>query len=158
MYKMTNKKVITKENNVRIKDDVLISRLNTAFKKFDIGDTSKNTFLVHLLKLGVATYEKEWKDSGAVKNETTTLLDAIHEHTKRMNFFIKFSKPFIEETYANNEINQLLLLRMYHKMIEKMSPEEKQEFKETAEYYDKLPKEFELSKKKMMDYYRFKVE
>ena len=155
---MTNKKVITKENNVRIKDDMLISRLNTAFKKFDIGDTSKNTFLVHLLKLGVATYEKEWKDSWAVKNETTTLLDAIHEHTKRMNFFIKFSKPFIEETYANNEINQLLLLRMYHKMIEKLSPEEKREFKETAEYYDKLPKEFELSKKKMMDYYRFKVE
>ena len=155
---MTNKKVITKENNVRIKDDVLTSRLNTAFKKFDIGDTSKNTFLVHLLKLGVATYEKEWKDSWAVKNETTTLLDAIHEHTKRMNFFIKFSKPFIEESYANNEINQLLLLRMYHKMIEEMSPEEKQEFKETAEYYDKLPKEFELSKKKMIDYYRFKVE
>ena len=155
---MTNKKVITKENNVRIKDDVLISRLNAAFKKFDIGDTSKNTYLVHLLKLGVATYEKEWKDSWAVKNETTTLLDAIHEHTKRMNFFIKFSKPFIEETYANNEINQLLLLRIYHKMIEGMSPEEKQEFKETAEYYDKLPKEFELSKKKMMDYYRFKVE
>ena len=155
---MTNKKVITKENNVRIKDDVLISRLNTAFKKFDIGDTSKNTFLVHLLKLGVATYEKEWKDSWAVKNETTTLLDAIHEHTKRMNFFIKFSKPFIEETYANNEINQLLLLRMYHKMIENLSTEEKQEFKETVEYYDKLPKEFELSKKKMIDYYRFKVE
>ena len=155
---MTKKKLITKENNVRIKDDELISRLNTAFTKFDIGDTSKNTFLVYLLKIGVATYEKQWKDNWAIKNETTTLLDAIHEHTKRMNFFIKFSKPFIEETYANNEINQTLLLRMYRNMLDKLSPEEKQAFKEVVEYYDKLPKEFEISKKKMIDYYRFKVE
>lgn len=155
---MTKKKLITKENNVRIKDEELISRLNVAFEKFDIGDTSKNTFLVYLLKLSLNTYQKQWKDNWALKNETTTLLDAIHEHTKRMNFFIKFSKPFIEETYANNEINQLLLLRMYHKMLDKLSPEEKQEFKEVVEYYDKLPKEFEISKKKMIDYYRFKVE
>ncbi len=155
---MTKKKLITKENNVRIKDDELISRLNTTFTKFDIGDTSKNTFLVYLLKIGVATYEKQWKDNWAIKNETTTLLDAIHEHTKRMNFFIKFSKPFIEETYANNEINQTLLLRMYRNMLDKLSPEEKQVFKEVVEYYDKLPKEFEISKKKMIDYYRFKVE
>ena len=155
---MTKKKLITKENNVRIKDEELISKLNVAFEKFDIGDTSKNTFLVYLLKLGLNTYQKQWKDNWALKNETTTLLDAIHEHTKRMNFFIKFSKPFIEETYANNEINQLLLLRMYHKMLAKLSPEEKQEFKEVVEYYDKLPKEFEISKKKMIDYYRFKVE
>lgn len=155
---MTKKKLITKENNVRIKDEELISKLNVAFEKFDIGDTSKNTFLVYLLKLGLNTYQKQWKDNWALKNETTTLLDAIHEHTKRMNFFIKFSKPFIEETYANNEINQLLLLRMYHKMLDKLSPEEKQEFKEVVEYYDKLPKEFEISKKKMIDYYRFKVE
>lgn len=155
---MTKKKLITKENNVRIKDEELISKLNFAFEKFDIGDTSKNTFLVYLLKLGFNTYQKQWKDNWALKNETTTLLDAIHEHTKRMNFFIKFSKPFIEETYANNEINQLLLLRMYHKMLDKLSPEEKQKFKEVVEYYDKLPKEFEISKKKMIDYYRFKVE
>lgn len=155
---MTKKKLITKENNVRIKDEELISKLNVAFEKFDIGDTSKNTFLVYLLKLGLNTYQKQWKDNWALKNETTTLLDAIHEHTKRMNFFIKFSKPFIEETYANNEINQLLLLRMYHKMLDKLSPAEKQEFKEVVEYYDKLPKEFEISKKKMIDYYRFKVE
>ena len=155
---MTKKKLITKENNVRIKDEELISKLNAAFEKFDIGDTSKNTFLVYLLKLGLNTYQKQWKDNWALKNETTTLLDAIHEHTKRMNFFIKFSKPFIEETYANNEINQLLLLRMYHKMLDKLSPEEKQEFKEVVEYYDKLPREFEISKKKMIEYYRFKVE
>ena len=155
---MTKKKLITKENNVRIKDDELISRLNTAFTKFDIGDTSKNTFLVYLLKIGVATYEKQRKDNWAIKNETTTLLDAIHEHTKRMNFFIKFSKPFIEETYANNEINQTLLLRMYRNMLEEMSPEERKAFNGFVENYDKLPKEFELSKKKMMDYYRFKVE
>ncbi len=155
---MTKKKLITKENNVRIKDDELRSRLNTAFTKYDIGDTSKNTFLVYLLKIGVATYEKQWKDNWAIKNETTTLLDAIHEHTKRMNFFIKFSKPFIEETYANNEINQTLLLRMYRNMLDKLSPEEKQAFKEVVEYYDKLPKELEISKKKMIDYYRFKVE
>lgn len=155
---MTKKKLITKENNVRIKDDELISRLNTAFTKFDIGDTSKNTFLVYLLKIGVATYEKQWKDNWAIKNETTTLLDAIHEHTKRMNFFIKFSKPFIEETYANNEINQSLLLRMYRNMLEEMSPEERKAFNGFVENYDKLPREFELSKKKMIDYYRFKVE
>lgn len=155
---MTKNKLITKENNVRIKDDELISRLNTAFTKFDIGDTSKNTFLVYLLKIGVATYEKQWKDNWAIKNETTTLLDAIHEHTKRMNFFIKFSKPFIEETYANNEINQTLLLRMYRNMLEEMSPEERKAFNGFVENYDKLPREFELSKKKMIDYYRFKVE
>ncbi len=155
---MTKKKLITKENNVRIKDDELISRLNTAFTKFDIGDTSKNTFLVYLLKIGVATYEKQWKDNWAIKNETTTLLDAIHEHTKRMNFFIKFSKPFIEETYANNEINQTLLLRMYRNMLEEMSPEERKAFNGFVENYDNLPREFELSKKKMIDYYRFKVE
>ena len=66
---MTKKKLITKENNVRIKDEELISKLNVAFEKFDIGDTSKNTFLVYLLKLGLNTYQKQWKDDWAYRNE-----------------------------------------------------------------------------------------
>ena len=33
------------------------------------------------------------------------LLDAIHEHIKRMNYFIKFSEPFIQTTYAKNVVS-----------------------------------------------------
>lgn len=93
---MTKKKVITKENNVRIKDGELISRLNTAFTKFDIGDTSKNAFLVYLLKLGLNTYQKQWKDNWAIKNETTTIykqdIEMSENDIKKLPFDFSFKR------------------------------------------------------------------
>lgn len=42
--------------------------------------------------------QKQEKDNWAIQNEKQALLDAIHEHTKRMNYFIKFSKILIEKS------------------------------------------------------------
>lgn len=100
-----NKQLLTKENIVRIKSDKLFDKLKEFYEKFYGGSgVSKNKFFNDVIETGIDVYEKHEKDNWAFKNEKQTILDAIHEHTKRMNYFIKFSKPFIKNTYANIEI------------------------------------------------------
>ena len=99
-------KEITRDNLIRINDEKVIDLLNEMFEKTKNGCQSKNKFFNEIIKLGVQVLQKQEKDNWAIQNEKQTLLDAIHEHTKRMNYFIKFSKPFIQTTYANSEINQ----------------------------------------------------
>ena len=82
-------------------------------KMKDIVYQSKNAFFNDVVRIGIEVLEKQEKDNWAIKNEKQTLLDAIHEHTKRMNYFIKFSKPFIQTAYADSEINQQILLHIF---------------------------------------------
>lgn len=92
-----------------------------------------------------------------MKNETTTLLDAIHEHTKRMNFFIKFSQPFIKTAY-DCEINQMILSVLLNYMIVKMDKTEKEIFFKDLEKYANLRDVFLDKKKELKKYYTYQTE
>ena len=155
-----NKQMLTKENLIRIKDEKVFNKLNEMYGKF-YGDMyiSKNKFFNDILKIGVEVFEKQEKDNWALKNEKQTILDAIHEHTKRMNYFIKFSKPFIKNTYANVEILQEMLRQMYNYFLLKMDRTEKEYFENHFEsYFNKLSNKLEESKQRMFDYYDYEVE
>ena len=135
-------------------------RNNEMYEKF-YGDLhiSKNKFFNDILKIGIEVFEKQEKDNWALQNEKQTILDAIHEHTKRMNYFIKFSKPFIKNTYANVEILQEMLRQMYNYFLLKMDRTEKEYFENHFEsYFNRLPNGLEESKQRMFDYYDYEVE
>ena len=150
---------IQRDNLVRIYDNDLLNKLNEQYTFLQKGITiSRNTFLNKILELGIDVYKKQEDDNWAIKNETTTLLDAIHEHTKRMNFFIKFSQPFIKTAYADCEINQKLLTAIYNYCIEKMDENEREEFLQDINKYVKLPDELYNEKQKLKEYYTYKTE
>ena len=155
-----NKQLLTKENIVRIKSDKLFDKLKEFYEKFYGGSgVSKNKFFNDVIETRIDVYEKHEKDNWAFKNEKQTILDAIHEHTKRMNYFIKFSKPFIKNTYANIEIMLELITQMYNYMIFKMERSERKFFDENNEgFFNKLSCKLEKEKKKMFDYYDYEVE
>lgn len=154
------KPLLTKENLIRIKNEKVFNKLNEMYEKF-YGDLhiSKNKFFNDILKIGIEVFEKQEKDNWALQNEKQTILDAIHEHTKRMNYFIKFSKPFIKNTYANVEILQEMLRQMYNYFLLKMDRTEKEYFENHFEsYFNRLPNGLEESKQRMFDYYDYEVE
>ena len=45
-----------------------------------------------------------------------------------MNYFIKFSKPFIQTTYANSEVNQQLMCGILNYFFSEMEVYEKNKF------------------------------
>lgn len=151
---------ITKENLIRIKSEKILCKLNEVYKTFyKPCNVSKNNFFNTVIKIGIDVLEKQEKDNWTLKNEKQTLLDAIHEHTKRMNYFIKFSKPFIKNTYANVEILQEMLRQMYNYFLLKMDRTEKEYFENHFEsYFNKLSNKLEESKQRMFDYYDYEVE
>lgn len=156
---MEKKNMITKENIVRIRDEKVLEKLNNVYDKYkDIVYTSKNNFLIDVIKLGVDVLEKQEKDNWAIKNEKQTLLDAIHEHTKRMNYFIKFSKPFIQTTYADSEINQQLLCLILNYLIENMDDFDKRHFLNDLQKHINLPEVLERKKSDLRANYLYKVE
>lgn len=156
---MKKQDMITKENIVRIRDEKVLEKLNNVYDKYkDIVYTSKNNFLIDVIKLGVDVLEKQEKDNWAIKNEKQTLLDAIHEHTKRMNYFIKFSKPFIQTAYADSEINQQLLCILINYLTRKMDKIEFDLFMKDIEKLKILPSDLEKLKKELRANYLYKVE
>lgn len=153
------KNIIQRDNVVRIYDDELLNMLNVEYSKMQgIVYSSRNAFLTDVLKLGIKVLKKQDDDNWAIKNETTTLLDAIHEHTKRMNFFIKFSQPFIKTAYADCEINQMILSVLLNYIIVKMGPTEKEMFFKDLEKYANLQEIFLDKKKEMKKYYTYQTE
>lgn len=153
------KDIIQRDNVVRIYDDELLNMLNVEYSKMQgIVYSSRNAFLTDVLKLGIKVLKKQDDDNWAIKNETTTLLDAIHEHTKRMNFFIKFSQPFIKTAYADCEINQMILSVLLNYIIVKMGPTEKEMFFKDLEKYANLQEIFLDKKKEMKKYYTYQTE
>ena len=151
---------ITKENLIRIKSEKVLCKLNEVYNKFyKPCNVSKNNFFNTVIKIGIDVLEKQENDNWTLKNEKQTLLDAIHEHTKRMNYFIKFSKPFIKNTYANEEVNQVMLRQMYNFLMFKMEENDKKIFNEHLEsYFNKLPQKLVDSKEKMFAYYDYEVD
>lgn len=150
---------IGRDNVVRIYDNELLENLNDEYANLQgFMYSSKNAFLNEILKLGVKVLKKQNDDNWAIKNETTTLLDAIHEHTKRMNFFIKFSQPFIKTAYADCEINQMILSVLLNYMIVKMNKIEKEIFFKDLEKYINLQDVFVEKKKDLKKYYTYQTE
>lgn len=150
---------IKQENIVRIKDKKLLERLNKMYaERKGVVYTSKNNFLNDILQVGIQTYEKQEKDNWAIQHEKQTLLDAIHAHTKRMNYFIKFSKPFIKSAYANCEIMQKLLTILFNDFFKNKSFEEQSRLMDNIERESKLLDYFEKMKKELLDVYDYKVE
>lgn len=150
---------IQRDNVVRIYDDELLNSLNDEYSNLQgFMYSSKNAFLNDVLKLGIKVLKKQNDDNWAIKNETTTLLDAIHEHTKRMNFFIKFSQPFIKTAYADCEINQMILSVLLNYMIVKMNKTEKEIFFKDIEKYINLQDIFVDKKKELKKYYTYQTE
>ncbi len=150
---------IKQENIVRIYDKKLLERLNKMYaERKGIVYTSKNNFLNDILQVGIQTYEKQEKDNWAIQHEKQTLLDAIHAHTKRMNYFIKFSKPFIKSTFANCEITQKLLAILFNEFFKHKSYEERSQFMDSIEKESKLLDCFEKMKKELLDVYDYRVE
>lgn len=153
------KDIIQKENVVRIYDNELLNMLNDEYSKLQgFVYNSRNAFLTEVLRLGIKVLKKQDDDNWALKNETTTLLDAIHEHTKRMNFFIKFSQPFIKTAYADSEINQMILSILLNYMIVKMDKTEKELFLNDLEKYANLREIFSDKKKELKKYYTYQTE
>ena len=150
--------VISKSNILRIFDDEVLAKLNEDYSKRGDIFTSRNAYLNNVLKVGIDVVAKQRRDNWAIKNETTTLLDAIHEHTKRMNFFVKFSQPFIKKSYANLEINERLLCIMFNYLVERMDEKEKKLFFANLKDYSKLPEEFAEQKMQMQRYYDYRTE
>lgn len=98
------------------------------------------------------------KTSNGILIEKQTLLDAIHEHTKRMNYFIKFSKPFIQTTYANSEVNQQLMCVILNYFFSNMEVYEKNKFYKNLDLFKILPKNFEEEKYKLKHDYLNEIE
>lgn len=86
------------------------------------------------------------------------MFDAIHEHTKRMNYFIKFSKPFIQTTYANSEVNQQLICVILNYFFSKMEVYEKNKFYKNLNLFKVLPEIFEEEKLNLKSDYLNEVE
>ena len=150
--------VIPKSNVLRIFDDEVLARLNEDYSKCGDIYTSRNSYLNNVLKVGIEVLTKQRKDDWVIKNETTILLDAIHEHTKRMNFFVKFSQPFIKKSYANLEINERLLCVMFNYLVERMDEKEQKLFFQNLKEYSILPEDFAEQKTQMQKYYDYKTE
>ena len=156
---MKKSDVIPKANVLRITDENLLSKLNEDYaKKQGTVYTSRNAYLNDVLSVGCDVIAKQRKDDWAIKNETTTLLDAIHEHTKRMNFFVKFSQPFIKKSYANLEVIEQMLSVWFNYMVVKMDEKEKRLFFEELAKYAKLPDDFAEVKTEMQKYYDYRTE
>lgn len=147
------------ENMVRIKDEKVLSQLNEMYDRDkDFVYLSKNAFFNDVIKIGIQVLEKQAKDNWAIKNEKQTLLDAIHEHTKRMNYFIKFSKPFIQTAYADSEINQQLLCILLNHMARKMNNTEREMFLKELDNLKVLPENLAKLKKQLRANYLYEVE
>ena len=151
--------VIPKANVLRIGDSEMLAKLNEDYaKKRSTLDLSRNAYLNEVLRIGIDVITKKNKDDWAIKNETTTLLEAIHEHTKRMNFFVKFSQPFIKKSYANLEVIEQMLSVWFNYMVVRMDSTEKRLFFEDLAKYVKLPKDFAEVKTEMQKYYDYRTE
>lgn len=151
--------VIPKENVLRIMDKNLLEKMNEDYaKKQGTIYTSRNAYLNEVLRIGSEVIAKQRKDDWTIKNETTTLLDAIHEHTKRMNFFVKFSQPFIRKSYANLEVIEQMLSVWFNYMVVKMDATEKRLFFQDLSKYAKLPDDFAELKTEMKKYYDYRTE
>ena len=151
--------VIPKENVLRIMDENLLAKMNEDYaSKQGMIYTSRNAYLNDVLRIGWEVIAKQRKDDWAIKNETTTLLDAIHEHTKRMNFFVKFSQPFIRKSYANLEVIEQMLSVWFNYMVVKMDKAEKRLFFQDLSKYAKLPDDFAELKAEMKKYYDYRTE
>ena len=151
-------KEITSNNLIRIKDEKVVDTLNEMYEKTKNTYQSKNKFFNDIIKLGVQVLQKQEKDNWAIQNEKQTLLDAIHEYTKRMNYFIKFSKPFIQTTYANSEVNQQLMCVILNYFFSKMEVYEKNKFYKNLDLFKVLPKNFEEEKYKLKHDYLNEIE
>ena len=86
------------------------------------------------------------------------MLDAIHEHTKRMNYFIKFSKPFIQTAYANSEINQQILCILLNHLTRKMNKTEFDLFMKDIEKLKILPSDLAKLKRELRANYLYEFE
>lgn len=75
-----------------------------------------------------------------------------------MNYFIKFSKPFIQTTYANGEVNQQLMCGILNYYFSKMEIYEKNKFYKNLDLFKILPKNFEEEKYKLKHDYLNEIE
>ena len=144
---------------VRIKDEKVLSQLNEMYDRYkDDLYLSKNAFLNDVIRIGIQVLEKQENDNWAIKNEKQTLLDTMHNHTKRMNYFIKFSKPFIQTAYADSEINQQLLCILLNHMARKMGNAEQEMFLKELDNLKVLPESLAKLKKQLRANYLYEVE
>lgn len=150
---------IGNENMVRIKDEKVLALLNEMYEQYkEVVYLSKNAFFNDIIRIGIQVFAKQEKDNWAIKNEKQTLLDTMHNHTKRMNYFIKFSKPFIQTAYADSEINQQLLCILLNHMARKMSNAERELFLKELDNLKVLPDSLAKLKKQLRANYLYEVE
>lgn len=124
----------------------------------DIVYKSKNAFYNDVLGIGIEVFEKQEKDNWAIKHEKQTLLDAIREHTKRMNYFIKFSKHLIQTAYADSEINQQLLCILLNHITRKIYQVELELFMKDLDKLKILPEQLAKLKRGLRASYLYEVE
>ena len=147
------------ENMVRIKDEKVLALLNEMYDQYkEVVYLSKNAFFNDIIRIGIQVFAKQEKDNWAIKNEKQTILDTMHNHTKRMNYFIKFSKPFIQTAYADSEINQQLLCILLNQMTRKMSNAERELFLKELDNLKVLPDSLAKLKKQLRANYLYEVE
>ena len=147
------------ENMVRIKDEKVLALLNEMYDQYkEVVYLSKNAFFNDIIRIGIQVFAKQEKDNWAIKNEKQTILDTMHNHTKRMNYFIKFSKPFIQTAYADSEINQQLLCILLNYLARKMSNAERELFLKELDNLKVLPDSLAKLKKQLRANYLYEVE
>ena len=147
------------ENMVRIKDEKVLALLNEMYDQYkEVVYLSKNAFFNDIIRIGIQVFAKQEKDNWAIKNEKQTILDTMHNHTKRMNYFIKFSKPFIQTAYADSEINQQLLCILLNHIARKMGNAERELFLKEIDNLKVLPDSLAKLKKQLRANYLYEVE
>lgn len=98
---------------IRIYDEDLLKRLNSFYDRNKAMLLNKNKMFVDFIKHGLDLAEKLEKYRWAFNNETKTIMESVQFLTKRLNIFLKFSEHFVEDIYANSQVNQDLACRVY---------------------------------------------
>lgn len=135
---------------VRIYSLDLASSLNESFKRAETSFASnKSAFLVHLIKLGLATYDHEIEvkrqNPLGPSKETPTDIDDFQD---MLDEYIKYSRKTNEVTEEKLEVCECLASAILNILLD--SIEGKFVDKEAAEagHYDGLPRRFKKGKGK----------
>lgn len=129
---------------VRVYNDELAQSLEDSFKRAETSFASnKSAFLVHLIQLGLATYDKEIEEKRQNPQgpSKTTPLD-IEDLKELLEDYIKYTRSFNSDAEKNMEICQSLSSAALNVLLESLAGKFIDQDAVEMGIYDKLPKRF----------------
>lgn len=133
---------------VRIYSKDLLDRLQAAFERTENSfAANKSEFLVHLIELGLADYQKEITTKR--DNPTGTALERatdIEDFTELLNQYITFARNENERSKESLKVCEGLSSSIYNILVEYLDGKFVDREAVEAGKYDKLPKRFDKIK------------